>query len=195
MRADLTFEIPPGRIASSTSSAARRAPPPRREALAQAQEGDVAVAVVGGLRQHREDQLGDRVAVRGHQGHAVDVAQAVADARARARATAATKAPARRVATGTAMTAPPPRAHGIAYILAARARGDESTTGELDGLPVFWRSADAGAGRRRRVGPTPRCRSTCTACPRARTMARLPRARRRGRAGPAGLRALGQAGL
>ncbi len=53
---------------------------PRGEARAQAQECDVAVAVVRRLREDRQDQLGDRVAVRAHQRDAVDVAQAVADA-------------------------------------------------------------------------------------------------------------------
>ena len=62
MRADLTFEMPPGRIASSTSaSGASRTCSHVGEALAQAQVGDVAVAVVGRLREHRQDQLGDRV--------------------------------------------------------------------------------------------------------------------------------------
>ena len=60
MRTDLTFEIPPGRIASSISSTGRVAHRlPRVEALAQAQEGDVAVAVVGRLREHGQHQLVD----------------------------------------------------------------------------------------------------------------------------------------
>ena len=42
---------------------------PAIEALAQAQEGDVAVAVVRRLLQHGQDQLADRVAVRRHDGH------------------------------------------------------------------------------------------------------------------------------
>ena len=69
MRADLTFEMPPGRIASSTSVDRRVADLlPGREALAQAQEGDVAVAVVGRLRQDGEHELGERVAVRRRDG-------------------------------------------------------------------------------------------------------------------------------
>ena len=61
MRADLTFEMPPGRIASSTAATgASRTGSQRREALAQAQVGDVAVAVVGRLRENRQHQLGDR---------------------------------------------------------------------------------------------------------------------------------------
>ena len=82
MRSDLTFEMPPGRIASSTSSTRRVADRlPGREALAQAQVGDVAVAVVRRLRQDGEDELGDRVAVRRQRRDAVDLAQALADAR------------------------------------------------------------------------------------------------------------------
>ena len=55
-------EMPPGRIASSTSSTgASRTASQRREALAQAQVGDVAVAVVGRLREHGEDELVERV--------------------------------------------------------------------------------------------------------------------------------------
>ena len=80
MRTDLTFEIPPGRIASSTSATgASRTCSQRRQALAQAQVGDVAVAVVGRLREHRQHELGDRIAVRAHQRDAVHLAQAVAD--------------------------------------------------------------------------------------------------------------------
>ena len=52
---------------------------PRREALAQRQIGDVAVAVVGRLREDGEDQLGDRMSVRLGQRDAVDEPQPVAD--------------------------------------------------------------------------------------------------------------------
>ena len=51
---------------------------PRLEALAQPQERDVAVAVVGRLRQDGEDQLVDRPAVRRRERDAVDLPQAVA---------------------------------------------------------------------------------------------------------------------
>ena len=82
IRADFTFEMPPGRIASSTSSSgASRTASQRREALAQAQVRDVAVAVVRGLRQDRQDELGDRVAVRRQRGHAVDLGEPLADPR------------------------------------------------------------------------------------------------------------------
>ena len=65
MRADLTFEMPPGRIASSiSSSGASRTASQLVEALAQAQERDVAVAVVRRLRQDGQHELGERVAVR-----------------------------------------------------------------------------------------------------------------------------------
>ena len=80
MRADLTFEMPPGRIASSTSSIGRLADGlPAREALAQPQEGDVAVAVVRRLREHGEDQLVESVPVRRRGRDAVDRPQPVAD--------------------------------------------------------------------------------------------------------------------
>ena len=69
MRTDLTFEMPPGRIASSTSSTgASRTASQVSKRVAQAQVGDVAVAVVGRLREDGEDQLGDRVAVRRQSG-------------------------------------------------------------------------------------------------------------------------------
>src|SRR5215218_5562470 len=53
---------------------------PGSEAAAQPQEGDVAVAVVGRLREHGQDQLVEAAAVRRRHGDAVDLAQAVADA-------------------------------------------------------------------------------------------------------------------
>src|SRR4051794_41951231 len=46
---------------------------PAREALAQAQERDVAVAVVGRLREDREDQLVEPAAVRRGRGAAGEV--------------------------------------------------------------------------------------------------------------------------
>ncbi len=59
---------------------------PRREALAQAQVGDVSVAVVGALREHGQHQLGDRVAVRPDAGNPVYGAEPFAHAHhARAR--------------------------------------------------------------------------------------------------------------
>ena len=57
MRADLTFEMPPGRIASSTSATRRVADRSQvGKRLAQPQVGDVAVAVVGRLREHGQDR-------------------------------------------------------------------------------------------------------------------------------------------
>ena len=50
------------------------------EALAQAQVGDVAVAVVRRLRQDGADELGDRMAVRRHARDAVDLGEPGADA-------------------------------------------------------------------------------------------------------------------
>ena len=79
MRADLTFEIPPGRIAASTSAfGASRTSAQLAEPRAQAQEGDVAVAVVGRLAEHGEDQLVERLPVRRRGRAAVDQAQPVA---------------------------------------------------------------------------------------------------------------------
>ena len=80
IRTDLTFEIPPGRIASSISvDASRHAPPPSREPLAQRQVGDVAIAVVGPLREDGQDQLGDRIAVRLRARDTVERTQRVPD--------------------------------------------------------------------------------------------------------------------
>src|SRR5215218_7541618 len=52
---------------------------PRREALAQPLVGDVAVAVVRRLREDGENQLVERLLVRRHDRHAVDLAQPVPD--------------------------------------------------------------------------------------------------------------------
>ena len=65
------------------SRGASRTALPGREALAQPQVGDVAVAVVGRLRQDGEDQLVERAAVRRGERDAVDGPQAVADGDAR----------------------------------------------------------------------------------------------------------------
>ena len=59
--------------------AARRGPPPSGEARAQAQVRDVAVAVVGRLREDGQDQLLEPLAVRRGDGPAVDEPQPVAD--------------------------------------------------------------------------------------------------------------------
>ena len=80
MRTDLTFEIPPGRIASSTSSfGASRTASQLPKRVAQAQERDVAVAVVGRLREDGEDQLVEPVAVRRGDRPAVELTQPVAN--------------------------------------------------------------------------------------------------------------------
>ena len=80
MRTDFVGASPPGRIASSISASGRGAHRrPGVEALAQAAVGDVAVAVVGVLRQHRQDQLVDRRAVGLRHRAAVLGAQPVAD--------------------------------------------------------------------------------------------------------------------
>ena len=68
---------------------------PGREARAQAQVGDVAVAVVGRLREHGEDQLLEPVAVRRRDRPAVDEPQPIAQ---RAHATRRGRRPARRAA-------------------------------------------------------------------------------------------------
>ena len=81
MRADLTFEIPPGRIASSTSAlGASRTAAQSANRSRSARIGDVAVAVVGRLREDGEDQLVEALPVRRGERTAVDEAEAIADA-------------------------------------------------------------------------------------------------------------------
>ena len=81
IRADLTFEMPPGRIASSTSAlGASRTAAQLPKRLRSAEEGDVAVAVVGRLREDGEDQLVEALPVRRRERAAVELAEAVADA-------------------------------------------------------------------------------------------------------------------
>ena len=80
MRADLTLEMPPGRIAASSSSTgASRTVSQLGNRWRRAEVGDVAVAVVGALGEDGENELGDRVAVGLGQRDAVDVTEAVAD--------------------------------------------------------------------------------------------------------------------
>ena len=80
IRRDLTFDMPPGLIASSTSrSGASATSCPAREARAQPRVGDVAVAVVRVLGQDRQDQLVERRVVGQVARPAVVGAQAVAD--------------------------------------------------------------------------------------------------------------------
>src|SRR5436309_3452154 len=83
---------------------------PGSEPLAERQIGDVAIAVVGRLRQHRQNQLRDRVAVRHGEWDAIDEPQPVAnraDPAARRRLPA-TQAPP--IARRPAPRPPPPRA-------------------------------------------------------------------------------------
>ena len=80
MRCDLTFEMPPGRIASSTSSTgASRTASQLPNRSPQPHERDVAVAVVGRLREHGEDQLVEPHPVRRRRRDPVDLPQPVAD--------------------------------------------------------------------------------------------------------------------
>ena len=91
---------------------------PRREAVAQAQEGDVAVAVVRRLREDGQDELAERVAVRRHDrarrrsraGARAARARGAPAARQGARGTAATAATGRRTVSWRA-ACPPPSEH------------------------------------------------------------------------------------
>ena len=77
IRSDSTFESPPGR--SPLHLFQRRVPYriPRRQARAQAPIGDVAVAVVGALREHSQHQLGQPIAMHSHARDPVHRAQPV----------------------------------------------------------------------------------------------------------------------
>jgi hypothetical protein len=70
-RADRELDVGVGRVADRL---------PAAEAVAQGQERDIAVAVVGRLRQDGEDQLVEAVPVRRRERPAVDLTQPVADA-------------------------------------------------------------------------------------------------------------------
>ena len=70
---------PPGRIASSTPRPARRAPRPTTRSAPLAPVGDVAIAVVRVLGEHREDQLVDRRPVWAQHGTPVLLAEPVAN--------------------------------------------------------------------------------------------------------------------
>ena len=132
--------MPPGRIASSTSSSgASRTASHDGKRAAQPRERDVAVAVVRRLREHREDQLVERLPVRRRRRAAVDEPQPVAQRAAPGGARAASSRGAGRAA----------RAPRYAAMI-------ETHEAELDGLPVVWRSApgarSAGALAPRRAG-------------------------------------------
>src|SRR6266487_2398452 len=116
-RPDGLLDLPHRRVADG---------PPRREALAQAQEGDVAVAVVGRLREHGEDELADRVLVRCHDRHAVHRAQALAHG---PHAAGGGSAPGAR--------------HARSIVLALMTAVAEHTE-TLHDQPLFWRSAEGG---------------------------------------------------
>ena len=94
---------------------------PRREALAQAQVGDVTVAVVGRLAEDGQHELRDGVAVGRGARHAVDLGQAGAD---RADAAGGQGAPTQRY----------PR-RPLAEV--------EEHTDTFEDQPLFWREAEA----------------------------------------------------
>ena len=168
MRADLTFEMPPGGSRARARRRARRAPPPMWGTHAHAQERDVPVAVVRGLREHGEHELGDRVAMRSHARHRRNTRQAPANPLHACARVGGVQAP--RVASGSACGMRGRFAsERLCWRACPRPRRDQpSTPGELRELPVFWRSApvDEGAGA---------ARSICTACPRIATTGRVPR--------------------
>ena len=192
MRADLTFEIPPGRIASSTAgSGASRTCSQRRQALAQAQVGDVAVAVVGGLREDRQDQLGDRV---------VGAGPSAAPRRPRAgvRAPAAPgRGPGRLHSDGGTRALcsgrSGPRPHRIrrarAAISSPDARGGRTQRRDRRAPRLLAER------RRSRAGTGGAAAVRARRAQQLRPVGRLPEADRGLRAGPARLRPLGQARL
>ncbi len=177
MRTDLTFEMPPGRIASSISSTgASRTASHDGKRVAQAQEGDVAVAVVGRLREHGQHELGDRVAVGRHQRDAVDLRAGGRGPAARAHVAAASRR--RRSACAWRVRGErlrQTRAHGIrhadARISSRGARGERSRRraragGRCSGAAprrIAASTAHLPRQRRRRTARR-RCRCTCTAC-------------------------------
>ena len=147
MRADFTFEIPPGRIASSTSATRRVAHllPAReaRRAGAGRPRRGCGRSSTARAPSARAPRSGGRAAAARD---AVGLAQAVADPqhpRARGRA------PGR--GGGRAACGARGHAHKVSvrrrrYILAACPRLSENLV-EIDGLPVFWRSAPSPTGR------------------------------------------------
>ena len=163
MRRDLTWRCrragspprPPRRGASRTASQDGKP-------LAQAQEGDVAVAVVRRLREDGQDELVERVAVGRHDRHAVDVAQALAH---RAHAARRRRGPGRRRRRGRHGRAAPERrvTHGRVKIGSDRCRSPASAPRRSAASP------SSGARRTRRPGPSGRRSSTSTASRRART--------------------------
>ena len=166
MRADLTFEMPPGRIASSTSAtgASRTCLPATGSALAQR----------AGRRRRgcgrwwtARAPSGSARRSGGRAGPSAGCRRPRAGGRARAaraRGGAAASAAPRRRLVAAGVTPAPYSLAGLRGILAACPRSEHGrvTTGEIDGMPVFWRSAPC------RGGGTPR-RCTCTACRRTPT--------------------------
>ena len=164
MRADLTLrDAARADRLLHLAAAARRAPAPSpasgRAAAGRRRRGCGRWSTA----RARSAQLGDRVAVRRHQRHAVDARAAVASPR-RTRARVG-GAPGRgRAARSTTFSPGPSRR--APYCLYFRRvaevsdqRGEITIPGDLEGpIPLFWRSAPS---RRARTG---RRRSTCTAC-------------------------------
>ena len=119
-RADRLLDLLVRRVADRLP----RTRPAVAEALAQPQEGGVAVAVVGALREHRQDQLVERAAVRRRRRDPVELAQPRRARGARARASGGRK--------GTRLT---PLSSRLAMA------DVERHIEEIDGVPVSWRSA------------------------------------------------------
>ena len=119
--------------------AAPRAPRPAREAVAQAQERDVAVAVVRRLREHRQDQLVERAAGAAARPAAVDERAAGRAARARggARAGSSRGAGGRRHARHdrAAMIERPRPSWTACRVVVARAPGRRPARAVLHGVP------------------------------------------------------------
>ena len=123
---------------------ARRAPPPSAgKRVAQAQEGDVAVAVVRRLREHGEDQLVERPPVRRRDRHAVDTRSRSRSARTRRAGGASSRGGGQRRHATASMARRVPAVH--------RAHRDARRPAGL-------------LARRGAAGPAARPSSTSTAC-------------------------------
>src|SRR5437588_6971520 len=111
---------------------------PRREAIAQAQVRDVAIAVVRRLREYRQHELRDRVPVRAHQRDAVHLAQPFAHAH---HARASRPSPVRRWHRWPLYDRWPHRHHGI-RVYPRRVPEPREPDAAVVGIPDFLRTTD-----------------------------------------------------
>ena len=144
---------------------------PDGEALAQAQVGDVAVAVVRRLREDRQDELGERVAVRRRDRDAVDARRAARGCARRARARRPPAGARRAARRGRRSLQRAPALAGAGGLLdgvaAARRRsptgrspscrgGRAATPMKTSPAPIVLSDARRGAARRRSCRPRAR---------------------------------------